>query len=107
LNFIYPGMCSPAIVFIILMISHVFSRYRSIAGGGHIKIAAHSSVFPGFFEKCVWQILRLAVLSPHPIPTQFIILTCFADLCSSGPVSQTQKGERIGVELNIMPPPLV
>jgi hypothetical protein len=46
---------------------------------------------------------RLALLPPPPIPTQFIILTCFADLCSSGTVSQTQKGVRGGIEYDVPP----
>jgi hypothetical protein len=41
---------------------------------------------------------RLALLSPLPTPSQFIKLTCFTDLCSSGPVSQTQKGVRGEIE---------
>jgi hypothetical protein len=98
-------MCPPAIVFIILKISHVFSRYRSIAGR-HIKNRPQTLQCSADFLQIVFgRFSRLAVPSPPPIPTQFIILTCFADLCFSGPVSQTQKGERKGVELNIMPPP--
>jgi hypothetical protein len=105
LNFIDPGMCSPDIVFIILKISHVFSRYRSIAGR-HIKNCPQTlQCLADFLQNVFGRFSRRAVLSPTPIPTQFIILTCFADLCSSGPVSQTQKGDRKGVELNMMPPP--
>ncbi len=106
LNFIDPGMCSPAIVFIILKISHVFTRYRSIAGR-HIKNRPQTlQCLVDFLQNVFGRFSRLAVLSPPPIPTQFIILTCFADLSSSGPVSQTQKGDRKGVELNMMPPPI-
>ncbi len=58
LNFIDPGMCSPAIVFTILKISHVFSRYRLIAER-HIKNRPHTlQCFPDFFAKCVWQIFN-------------------------------------------------
>jgi hypothetical protein len=99
----------------------VFSRYRiyhfedftcilpvSIdSGKTHHKSPAHSSGFRGFFAKCVWQIFKTGctVLSLPPIPIPIVILTCFADLCSSGLVSQTKKGDRKGVELNMMPPP--
>jgi hypothetical protein len=95
-------MFSPAIVFIMLKILHVFSRYRSITGR-HIKNCPYTfQCFADFLHNVFGRFSRLAVLSPPPNPTQFIILACFADLCSSGPVSQTQKGYRKGVELNMM-----
>jgi hypothetical protein len=95
-------MCSPAIVFIILKISHVFSRYRLIAGRNIKNRPQTLQCLADFLQNAFGRFSRLAVLSPTPIHTQFIILTCFADLCSSGPVSQTQKGDRKGVELNIL-----
>ncbi len=101
-------MCSPGIVFIILKIYHVFTRYRRIAGK-HIENRPHI-VFRGFFCKMCLEDFQdwLYYHLPPPTPTQFIILTCFADLCSSGPVSQTQKGEkeRGGLEYDAPPPHL-
>jgi hypothetical protein len=69
-------MCSSAIIFIILKISDVFLRYRSIAGK-HIKNRPHTlQCFADYFAKCVCRFSRLAVLSPPPTPTQFFIRTC-------------------------------
>jgi hypothetical protein len=100
-------MCSPAIVFIISKISHVFSWYRSKAGR-HIKNRPHTlQCFADFLQNEFGRFSRLAVLSPPPIPHPVHYTTCFADSCSSGLVSQTQKGDRKGVELNMMPPQFV
>jgi hypothetical protein len=100
-------MCSPAIVFMILKISHVFSRYRPIAGR-HIKNRPHTlQCFADFLQNVFGGFSRLSVQSPPPIPSQFIILTYFSDLCSSGPVSQTQNGDRIGgIKYDAPPPPI-
>jgi hypothetical protein len=53
-------MCSPAIVFIILKISHVFPRYRSIAGK-HIKNRPQTLKFRGFLQNLFGRFPRLAV----------------------------------------------
>ena len=69
LNFIDSGMCFPAIVFIILKISHVFSRYRSIAGK-HIKNRPHTLKFRGFLQNLFGRFSRLAVPQSTYIPRE-------------------------------------
>ncbi len=96
----------------------MFSRYRiyhfedftcvppvSIdSGKTHQKSPVHSLVFRGFLQNVFGRFSRLAVLSAPPMtPTQSIILTCFAGLSSSGPVSQTQNGVRGGIEYDVPP----
>jgi hypothetical protein len=71
------------------------------SGKTHQKSPAHSLVFRNFFCKFVWQIFQTGFTITSLHPTQFIILTCFADLSSSGPVSQTQKGVRGGIEYDV------
>ncbi len=95
----------------------MFSRYRiyhfedftcvppvSIdSGKTHQKSPAHSLVLADFLQNVFGRFSRLALVSPPPTPNQFIIITCLEDLCSSGPVSQTQKGVRGGIEYDVPP----
>jgi hypothetical protein len=62
-------MCSPAIVFIILKISHVFPRYRSIAGK-HIKNCPQTLKFRGFLQNLFGRFSSLAVPQSTYIPRE-------------------------------------
>ena len=70
----------------------MFSRYRiyhfedftcilplSIdSGRPHKKSSAHSSLFRGFFAKCVWQIFKTGctITYPHPHPVHYTNMFC-------------------------------
>jgi hypothetical protein len=98
--FSIPGCDLPLSYLSLLKISHVFSRYWSIAGR-HIKIRRTLFiVFRIFLQNVFGRFSRLAVLSLPPIPTQFIILPCFSDLCTSGLVTTQRRG--IGQEWNLI-----
>ncbi len=114
-NFIDPGMCSPAIAFVILKISHVFTRYRSIAGKHitcvhpvsidcgktHKKSPAYTSVFRGFFA-IFWQIFKTGcTISSHHHPVHYTKMFCIFMLFR--PSFKTQKGERGGIEYDVLP----
>ncbi len=97
----------------------MFSRYRiyhfedftcvppvSIdSGKTHQKSPAHSLVFRRFFEKCVWPIFQtgIAITSNHPHSVHYNNMFCRFTVCSSGPLSQTQKGVRGGLEYDVPP----
>ncbi len=72
LNLIDFGMCSPAVVFIILKISHVFPRYRSIVGNTS-KIARILFSVSRIFAKCIWQIFKtgFTITFPYPHPGHY------------------------------------
>ncbi len=73
------GRCSPAIAFIIVMISHDFSRYRSIAGkhikNHPLKAFIYSLLFfADFCHNCILaDFFTTAVLPPFPYIKQHVL----------------------------------
>ncbi len=80
-------MCSPAIVFIILKISHVFPRYRSIAGK-HIKNRPQTLKFRGFLQNLFGRFSRLAVPQSTYIPRELQCLSPLPNWDSPPPLLQ-------------------
>ncbi len=97
------GRCSPAIAFLIVMISHVFSRYRSIAGkhikNHPLKAFIYSLLFfADFCHNCILaDFFTTAVLPPFP----YIKTACFADFF----FFQTGTWVRFALAMERMPPP--
>ncbi len=86
-------MCSPAIVFIILKILHVFSQYRSIAGK-HIKNCLHTlQCFADFLQNVFGKFSKLAVPQSTYIPREPLCLSPNPNWDFPPPLPQATVGE--------------
>jgi hypothetical protein len=108
-NFIDPGMCSSAIVFIILMTSYVFLWWSIV--GKNIKNRPHTfQCFKNFFQNLFGRFSWLAVLSPPPPPRNALYTNMFRRFMLFRPSFTThrrevRKGERGGKKYDPSTPP--